>query len=97
MYVGVTPTLALADTPLQVMVNSVFLVIAVVVTELCTPSEGLTFVLKPLLPVMLHDAGGLFTVYLRVAVLPLRTRRGPEIVRVIGVMVAEEYRLRSLR
>ena len=46
----------------QAIVNCVAAVIALVATEPCTPLTGLTVVLNPLLPKIVHDAGGLVTV-----------------------------------
>src|SRR5450759_1113687 len=71
------PTVAPADMLPQVIVNLVFAEIALLAMVPCTPSTGLTVVLKPLLPVIVQLAGGLTTTYLSVAVLPLRTRVGP--------------------
>lgn len=79
------PTLTENDAPLQVSVKRVFEVTAVVVTLACTPSTGLMVVLKPLVPTTVQLAGGLDTLYLSVAVPPLRTRVGPEKVTIIGV------------
>jgi hypothetical protein len=46
------------ETPLQVSVNCVLAVIAVVGTVPCTPLVGLILVENPLVPVTVHDAGG---------------------------------------
>jgi hypothetical protein len=56
------PTLIELETLLQVKVKRVSAVIALVVTKPWTPFVGLTLVLKPFVPVTLHDAGGLVTV-----------------------------------
>jgi hypothetical protein len=60
-YVGTMPTLALEEMLQQVIVNCVAALIALVATEPCTPSTGLTVALKPLVPMIEHDAGGLAT------------------------------------
>ena len=74
------PTFTLAETLPHVIVNCVFAEIALVAMVPCTPLEGLTLALNTVVvavaPVMVHDAGGLATVYNSLEVWPWRTRVG---------------------
>jgi len=56
------PTFTLAETLPHVIVKRVFEDIALEAITPCTPLTGLTLVLKPLVPVMLHEDGGVATV-----------------------------------